>query len=143
MPCTRETPCGLLLPDRPVSAVERAELQHLGLAFDYCRSCGRRFPVGLTYAPDITEAPQGRCPTHGYPRPCGGCVEDMRQKRRKIAPASILCACGCEAPVPPGRTKYASEACAHGQRTLVTGKALTRTELLQQRELQRVGLYRG
>ena len=103
---------------------------------------GHRFKIGAAPEPMIAKGP-GRCPTHGYPSPCGGCVEDMRQKRLKTAPESIFCVCGCGQAVPPGRTKYAREACARAQRVPVTGKALSRTELLQQRELHRAGLYRG
>ena len=142
MPCTR---CGgTLAPDRPVSAVEAAELLHLGLVFDRCMSCARRLPVGLTCAPIITGVPPVRCPQHGLERPCRGCSEEMRAKRQRIAPAMPLCACGCGVPIPPGRTKYASTACAYGKNRTrgVRGKTLSRTELLQQRELLRVGLYR-
>lgn len=153
MSCTR---CGgMLVPDRPVSAVEANELMKLGLAFDRCLSCARRFPVGATYALPlpVAEVRPRRCSQHGLERPCSGCSEYMRAKRRLAAPERAFCACGCGAPVPLGRRRYASDICARRPRNpwplCDTGwpwgasraQPLTRTELLQRRELWRAGLY--
>jgi hypothetical protein len=143
--CTLKNPCGgLLQPDRYLNDLERQDLETAGApVFVRCLN-GHRFPdrpVATLPAATPRTSATGQCLVHQVPRPCLQCVAHMN-RARVLVPRIPICRCGCGQEVPPGRKKYASNACARAKSGFGRGRpSPSREDLLRQRELVRAGFY--
>lgn len=145
--CRLTEPCGgILVQDRPLSRLEAEELATHGIEVVKCLN-GHRFYDNPRAAEHLQmKARAGQCLRHQSARPCPGCRREVASAnvRRALVPPDVeFCVCGCGQRVPPGRRRYASKACSRKSANARRGGSPhTREELLRQRELQRVGLYR-